>query len=128
MFQHRVIAEAQLAHHAHAVRFGLDAVELNALLCFEQLDALQAAEKVEVPPGAAEFAVGHHLQTVGDLLADDVADRFIFDAGQLGFINLAGGVLLARVFDGDWTQETADGIGAKRGGLCGHLYSWHPER
>jgi hypothetical protein len=42
------------------------------------LDAVEPPEKVEVPPGAAELAVGDRLQADLLLLLDDRADLAVF--------------------------------------------------
>ena len=45
----------------------------------DHLDALQAAEEIEMPPRAAEFAVGRKLQADLFLLLDDLDDLAVFD-------------------------------------------------
>ena len=54
VLQHRMVGEADLAHDAQALRLGLHAAELNALVGVVNLDAVEHAEEIEVPPGAAD--------------------------------------------------------------------------
>ena len=62
MVEHRMAVEADLAGDLQRLRLGLHALELDAVLGLHHLDALQPAEEVEMPPGAAELAVGDRLQ------------------------------------------------------------------
>ena len=61
------------------------------------LDAVEAPEEIEMPPGAAEFAVGDRLQADLFLLLDDALDLAVFDRLQRGGVDLALGALLARL-------------------------------
>ncbi|BAN98618.1 hypothetical protein E05_38520 [Plautia stali symbiont] len=115
--------KSDFAGDLHAVRFGLHAVELNALIGLEQLDTVQMAKEIKVPPGAAELTVGHHLQTVAALLHHHLANRIIFYLTQLVGAEGATGELLACLLNGSGTQKTADGIGAERGGIALHIHS-----
>ena len=47
------------------------------------LDAVEAPEEIEMPPRAAEFAVGHRLQPDFFLLLDDALDLAVFDGLQI---------------------------------------------
>ncbi len=59
MIEHRMIGgEIELADHPDGVMPGLHAGELNAGLGMKQLATRQLREEVEMPPGAAELAVG----------------------------------------------------------------------
>ena len=100
VFQHRVVAKAQLAGHSHAVGFGLYSVELNPLLGIVTLNALKTVEEIEVPPGTAKFTVGHHMQAARALLLDDVANSLVLHRAKLSGINLAAGELQASLLDG----------------------------
>ncbi len=100
IFQHRMIAKRHFTGDAHALRFGLDAVELDALIHFHQLHALQRAEEVEMPPGAAKFAVGYHMQAAGALLLNGVTNRVVFDLTQVRGVYLPCRKLLAGLLNG----------------------------
>ena len=58
---------------------GLDAVELDAGIGGDRRDAGKPAEEIEMPPGAAEFAVGGELEADLLLLLDDLLDLAVFD-------------------------------------------------
>ena len=88
--QHRVVGgKADLAGHLQRLRLGLHALELNAVVGLDDVDAVEPAEKVEMPPGAAELAVGHRLQPDLLLLGDDVADQAVLDRAKLVGADLA---------------------------------------
>ena len=53
------------------------------------LDAVEAPEEIELPPGAAEFAVGDRLQADLFLLLDDALDLAVLDRLQRGGVDLA---------------------------------------
>ena len=61
MLEHRMAVEADLSRDFQRLCLGLHALELDAVLGLHDFDALQRAEEVEMPPGAAEFAVGDGL-------------------------------------------------------------------
>ena len=60
-------------------RLGLHALELDAVVEFVDLDAVEHAEEIEVPPGTAEFAVGRELEPDLFLLLDDLLDLAVLD-------------------------------------------------
>ena len=74
MLHHRMLREADLAGDADALRLGLHALELDAVIELVELDAIEHAEKIEVPIGAPEFAVGGELEADLLLLLDDLLD------------------------------------------------------
>ena len=84
MLEHRVMVEADLAFDADAERLGLHALELDAVVELVDLDALQHAEEIEVPPGAAVLAVGRELEADLLLLLDDLLDLAVLDLLELG--------------------------------------------
>ena len=84
MLQHRMVGEADLAVDAQALRLGLHALELDAVVELVELDAVEHAEEIEVPPGAAEFAVGRELEADLLLLLDDLLDLAVLDLLELG--------------------------------------------
>ena len=67
----------------------LDAGELDAVRGAHQLGAIEQLEEVELPPGAAKFAVGRKLQADLFLLLDDLLDLLILDRFQRGGVDLA---------------------------------------
>src|SRR3954447_12028020 len=71
MLEHRMIAETDLAGDMHRARFGFDALELDAMLGVANVDAVEHAEEVEVPPCPAELAIGRELEADFLLLLDD---------------------------------------------------------
>ena len=68
--EHGVVGrKIQLAGHLQALWLGLHAVELDAVVEHDPLAARQVPEEIEVPPRAAELAVGRQLQADVLLLA-----------------------------------------------------------
>ena len=67
-------------------RLGLHALELDAVVEFVDLDAVEHAVEIEMPPGAAEFAVGGGLQPDLFLLLDDLLDLAVLDLFELGAV------------------------------------------
>src|SRR6516164_1093181 len=78
------------------------------------LNAVEAPKKVEVPPGAAELAVGNRLQADLFLFPDDRANLTVFDLLEFGCTDVVVGAALARLFQGGRAQQAADMIGAER--------------
>ncbi len=63
MLEHRVVGgEADRTVDLQAARARLHALELDAVVEFDDVDAVQHPEEVEVPPRAAELAVGRELE------------------------------------------------------------------
>ena len=75
--------EVELARDAQRFGRGDRALELDALLGLVDLGALQAVDEVEVPPGAAELAVGGELQPHLLLLPGDPPDLLVLHRLQL---------------------------------------------
>ena len=73
---------AELAGHAQHHGLRLRSLELDLALAEIGLDAVELAEEVVVPEGAAELAVGDGLEPDLLLLADDVRDLAVFDRLQ----------------------------------------------
>ncbi len=84
MLHHRVIGEAELADDAKALCLGLHSLELDALIGLVQLHPIEHPEKIEMPPGTAELAVGRELEPDLFLLRDDFFDLTILDRLELG--------------------------------------------
>ena len=119
MLQHRMIGKSELSDNAQALRLGLHAMELNALLGLEKLDPVEHAEKIEMPPGAAELAVGGELEPDLLLPGDDLFNLTILDGLELGRADRALFMFGARFLQGGRTQKAADVIGAEGGfGSC----------
>ena len=69
VLDHRMAGEADLAGHLDAFGARLHAREGDAALHHMALDAVEAPEEIEMPPRAAELAVGDGLQPDLFLLA-----------------------------------------------------------
>ena len=79
------------------------------------LDAVEAPQEIEMPPRAAEFAVGDRLQADLFLLLDDVLDLAVFDRLQLGGAVISPLARRSRAcFQRGGPQQAADMIGAER--------------
>ncbi len=70
-------------------------------------------EKIEMPEGAAELAVGCDLEADILLHLDRLADRLVLDLTELLGGNLVALFLLARIEQRLGPQQTADMIGAE---------------
>ena len=79
MIQHRVAGKAELADDPRRAVLGLHPVELNAVIDLGDLDPVEHAEEIEMPPGAAKLAVGRDLQPDLFLLLDDLLDLAVLD-------------------------------------------------
>ena len=120
MLDHRVVGEADLAADLDALHLGLHALELDAVVELVELDAVEHAEEIEMPPGAAEFAVGDELEPDLFLLLDDLLDLAVLDLFQLGRGDRALFALRARLLDRRGAQQAADHVGAE--GRLGALH------
>ncbi len=120
MVEHRVTGKIDLAGDLDAFRLGLDAGELDAVLGGERGHAVEAAEEIEVPPRAAEFAVGRALQADRLLVLDDDRDLAVLDRLELGSGDLALLPLGARLLEAGGAQQASDVIGAE-----GRFRAWH---
>src|SRR4029079_11030986 len=114
VLQHRMVGEADLADDAQALRLGLHAAELDALVAFVEIDAVEHAEEIEVPPGPPELAVGRELEADLLLLLDDLLDLTVLDGLELGCRDRALLALGPRLLERGGTQEAADMVGTKR--------------
>ena len=123
MRQHRmIVGEIELADHPHRIVPGLDARELDALVGVKQFAAGQMAKKIEMPPRAAEFAVGRELQSERRLLVHDLFDFHILDLAQVVGGNLALLEFGARLLDLRRPQQAANLIGTERGFCSLHCF------
>src|SRR5262249_48598298 len=89
VLQERVIGEAELAHHSNALRLGLDALELDAVIELVELDAVEQTVEIEMPPRPAELAVGRLLHPDVFLLLDQLLDLAILDLPEFVGADLA---------------------------------------
>ena len=113
VLQHRVIGEADLAGDLDAQRLGLHALKLDAVVELVEFDAVEHAEEIEMPPRAAELAVGGELEADLFLLLDDLLDLAVFNLFELSRRNRALLALRARLLDRRGAQNAADMVGAK---------------
>ena len=86
MFQHWVVRKAELAVDAGPAVTGLHALERQAVIHLVDFHAVEHPEKIKVPPGAAEFAIGRDLQSDLFLLLDDRLDLAVFHLLELGAV------------------------------------------
>ena len=129
MLEHRVAGKADLAGHLDAFVARGDAGESDAALHDVLLDPVEAPEEIEMPPRAAEFAVGDRLQADFFLALDDADNLAVLDRFQRGGVDLAFGAPLARLLERGRTQQAADVIGAEGGhGALGHCFGCRPGR
>ena len=110
-----VRGKIQSADDADGVMPGLHAGELDAFAGVEQFAAGQMAEEIEMPPGAAEFAVGRELEAGGCLPVHHLLDLEVFGLAQIvteisPFSSLARASLIRRR-----PQQAADLVGTERG-------------
>jgi len=108
-----VIAEADLAGHRDAFRFGLHTGELNAIGAPDPVDAVEPGEKIEMPPGAAKLPVGDRLKAGGFLFGNDRADALIFQIAQSRGVQITSLKPGPGVLEGGGPQQTTDLVGAK---------------
>ena len=114
MIQHRMIGrKIQLAVHANGVMPGLHARELDAFARMKQFAAGETFQKIEMPPGAAEFAIGRDLQAGRGLPVHDLLDLHILGLAQIGSRDLALLEFGARILDALRPQQAADLVGTK---------------
>src|ERR1700724_2743928 len=114
MLDHRMAGEADLAGDLGAFVARPRRGEGDAGLHDGLLDAIEAPEEIEMPPGAAELAVGDRLQAGRFLLFDDVHELAVFRRFQLARRDIARAPALARLFEPRGPQQAADMIGAER--------------
>ncbi len=115
MVEHRMVGgEIDLAGDPDALPLGGHALELDALAGLVDLGAVEQAEEIEMPPGAAELAVGGELEADLLLLPDDLLDLAVLDLAQFVGAYLARLALRPRLLDRRGAQDAADMVGAER--------------
>src|SRR5215470_20209533 len=122
MLDHRMARKSELAGDAHALVAGGDAGKCDAGIHDVAFDAVEAPEKIEMPPGPAELAVGDGLQPHLLLLLDQAFDLAVLDRLEFRRADLALRALLARRLQRRRPQEAAHVIGAEWG--FGSLHGW----
>ncbi len=118
MWNHARLRAPQLALDEQGGRLRLDALELHAVVRVAfalQLDPVEARDEVDVPPVAAELAVGDGRQAEVLLQLHHLADQAVFGFLQLFRISLARPHLFTEVMQLMWTEQAADVVGAERG-------------
>src|SRR5262249_8811192 len=95
-------------------RLGLDPGELDALAGRIALHAVEPLVEIEMPPRAAELAVGGELEADLRLLRDDLLDLAILDLLELFGRDLALLMPGAGLLERRRAQQAADVVGAER--------------
>src|SRR5262249_17569172 len=113
VLDHRMAGKTDLADDLETFIAGRHRGERHARIHDVLFNAIEAPEKIEVPPGAAEFTVRDRLQSDIFLLFDDALDLAVFNLLKLSRCNLAFYVLLARFLQRRRPQQTADMIGTE---------------
>src|SRR4029079_13441153 len=114
MLDHRVRpGHAELARDLDAFVARIDAGEGDAGFHDMLLGAVEAPEKIEMPPRAAEFAVSDGVQADVLLLPDDALDLAVFDFLERLRRHLALGAPGPRLVDRFRPQQAADVVGAE---------------
>ena len=135
--------KVDLAREAQLRALGLGALELHGPgVGRDLLHAVECGEKVQVPHGATELAVGDGAQAGGLLLLHELGDALVLDSRELGFVDLSGRVLGAGILQALRPEEASNdvvGVGRllKRGGghgcslsrgMVANLFSIHDGR
>ncbi len=117
VIEHRmVVGEIELADHADGVVPGLRRPRTGCPCRGGTARSRSSlAEEIEVPPGAAELAVGRELQADRGLLVHDLLDLHVLDLAQIVGRDLALLEPGAGFLDLRRTQQAADLVGAERG-------------
>ncbi len=115
MLEHRVAGErAELAGDPQHHRLRVDALELDLALAEIGFDPGQRAQKIVIPEGAAEFAVGRGLEPDVLLPLDDLFDLAVFDLLERGGGDFAPLTFRPRFLQRRSAQQAADVVGAER--------------
>src|SRR5262249_44424213 len=115
MLEHRVVGrKIELARYFDALRPRFHAMELDAMVEHDLVAAGEAPEKIQVPPGAAVFAVRHCVEAQTLLLLDNGLDLKVFDLAQLRGCDFSLFVLGTRLLDRRAAQDRTDMVGAER--------------
>ena len=113
MIQHGMARKAELADDPRRAMFGLHPMELNAVIDFGDLHAVEHPEEIEMPPGPAKLAVSRNLQSDVFLLLDDLLDLAVLDLLERGRVDFAFFPFGPRFLQSGGTQQAADHVGAE---------------
>src|SRR4051812_2088427 len=92
-------AGTELADHPQHHGLRLRSLEFDLALADIGLDAVELAEEIVVPEGAAELAVGDRFEADLLLPADDLLDLAVLDLRERRGVDLAALALCARVLE-----------------------------
>ena len=95
------------------MRLRLDTLELNPVVKGDNIDALEQAKEVEVPPRSAELSVRGELQTGVSLVLHKFGNRSLFHTAQSIGVDLSGSEAATRFSKLGGAQETADDVSAE---------------
>ena len=123
VFDEGVIAEADFAGDFHGSGFGLVAFEMDGpFFGLDLFYSFKVFKEVQMPVSAAEFSVGHGMETIFDFLGDKFLDFFVFDLAKFGSCDFACFQIAARFMNDLWTQEASyDVIAERRYVSCSHM-------
>ena len=88
--------------------------EVGRALPLGETDAFEPVEEVEVPPIAAELAIGDRPQADALLVADELGDALVFDRGQRLLRGVTVSPRLAGGGEALGAEQAADVVGVKR--------------
>src|SRR5262249_49368142 len=114
MREHGMPGKADPAGDLDPFRARRNAMKLDAVVGGVGRGAVEPLEEVEVPPGAAELAVGGELEPDLLLLLDDLLDLAVLDLLQLRGADLALLTLDPRGPERRGAQQAAHVIGPER--------------
>ena len=101
ILQHGMIfRKTNLARNHDTIGLGLHAMKLDTAFPVGQFHPVESREKIEMPVGPADFAVGDCVQTDSLLLFHHIANAFILYRPQLRRADVAIVSILTRLFDG----------------------------
>src|SRR5262249_14487028 len=114
---------SNLPFHAHAQWLRLHALKLDAVVELVNLDAVEHAEEIEVPPRPAILAIGGKLKPDVFLFLDQLLDLFVLDRIQLRVVDGPHLMTRARILDRLRPKKASDMVGTKRRGCSLHRRS-----
>ena len=126
MGEHRVATKRDPAVDAHAFVARRRTRECDTGVRGMPAHTRESPEEIEMPPRAAQLAVGHCAQADGLLTRDHPRNLTILDERERGRIDVATREPCSRLHERRWPQQTANVIGAKRCALPAHR--GHPSR
>lgn len=91
MLDERMVMTVQFAGHGGGVGGGDLVMEGDAMRGGDMIHTVEAPHEIEMPPTAAELAVGDDMQAGGLLLGDELGDEPILDGLQAGGVDGARG-------------------------------------